>query len=398
VSDDDRLLTRDFILGFLGLLLAATSHVFFLPVLPLRITDLGGTARAVGVAMSAFPAGSMLIGLLGAGLIQAVGRRWAMMAGLALLAVVPGLFAAASSSPLITVGRLAQGVGWGIFMIASLQFISRTAPRRRPATAIGFFTLAPYLAIALGPALAEAARHHLSFGRLMLLPSTVAVVAAVASVSMQDSGAPRAAESVVDVRAHLRDLADAMARSVVLGPIACFTGNLFLLGTLLFFLPLFAGRRTGGSSSLFFAVLAMSILLSRFTFSRLADSLESRTMVSASAGLMISGAGLVTLASDPFLLGIAAVPCGLGFAALYPTFNVHFLRFLPPHRVGIAVGLLAASADLGLGMGGMVCGPVVDRFGFGSAILLATALATLATAFFALVPAQPRQGGSYAPG
>jgi EmrB/QacA subfamily drug resistance transporter len=155
---------------------------------------------------------------------------------------------------------------------------------------------------------------------------------------------------------------------------------------LLFLLPFYLMRSRGLAAEHAGLVLVSQPVIMAITAplsGSLSDRLGSRGPVVL--GLVVLSAGLVLLSflgpATPlaYVAGALAV-CGLGFGAFVAPNNSRLLGAAPPHRRGIASGVLAAARNvgmvLGVGLAGAVYTTVVERGGGDAAIPRAVSIAT----------------------
>ena len=136
------------------------------------------------------------------------------------------------------------------------------------------------------------------------------------------------------------------------------------------------------------AVMAVTAPLSGM----LSDRLGSRGPIVLGLVTLAAGLGLLALigpATPLWFIALALAVCGLGFGAFVAPNNSRLLGAAPPHRRGIASGVLAAARNvgmvLGVGLAGAVYTTVVERGGGDAAIPRAVSVATVLLAGITLL-------------
>ncbi len=383
------IVTRDFVFGFLALLGFSTTQAFFLPVLPVRMAEMGSQEGAIGTAMAAFTLVSMLVGAFAGRAVQRIGHKRSLLGGVAVFLVVPWLFVVSSQTVGIGVIRLLQGAGWAVFLLASVQFIARTAPAARPATAIGLFMLSSHLGLALGPMLAGIFSSRLSFQELMIIPFVCTVGAAVSVGFIRSYPRPAETQTTQNTGGnYLQDLWGAVGDIRVGVPVLAFSGCVFVLGTMVFFVPLYALDIGVNNTGVFFTAFAVSVTFSRLTLTRLADRFDIAPVFAVAIAFVVGGTVMLAFARSSVTLAAAAAVFGTGFAVIYPMLNAYMINLIPRDSVPIAVGLLTASADGWVSAAGVLMGHLAERVGFTATFLSAAVFPVLSLAIFLI--ARPR--------
>lgn len=302
-------------------------------------------------------------------------------------------FNLATTAPALIV--LMGGIGLGqavISMGTSLAAATGSAPARRGA-ALSLHYVAGSVGVAVGPAagLWLSAKDGTPLALAVVAAALLAVVALVATLPGRvvpagggdrgpGTGPPR---DRWPVSRH------------ALGPAAVLILVTFGHAPLYAFLPAHAGARGPGGIAWFYPLMSGCTVAARLLLGGLSDRF-GRVAVLAPA-LAAVAAGYALLAAPParWTLGAAAVLLGSGWAMVYPTLLALVVDRAPEAERGRAVGTLSSSWDLGVGMGSVAIGAVVERAGHAAGFLVG-ALAALAglAALLRLVerPASPRPG------
>ncbi len=127
-----------------------------LPLLPFYAEDLGASPVVVGLLVSCFALAQLTSAPLWGRLSDRLGRKPALLAGLAVSAGSFVLFAYATNIWFLVVSRLIQGVGSGTTGVAQAYVSDAVSPKDR-AKALGWLSAATSAGVMLGPALGSLA-------------------------------------------------------------------------------------------------------------------------------------------------------------------------------------------------------------------------------------------------
>ena len=135
-SPSDTIWTKTFMLLCAAQLLGYAQHFMLAPVLPLYVTELGGSPFVVGIVLACFAVSSVAVRPLAGGWADRRSESLVMIAGL--------LFQAASVFlcfiPFIPAAALAngaRGIGWAGLNTGGYSLLARIAPAARRGAASG---------------------------------------------------------------------------------------------------------------------------------------------------------------------------------------------------------------------------------------------------------------------
>jgi MFS family permease len=371
------------------------------PAIPLFARSYGVGTTAVGLAISAF-AFSRFVSAFGSGsLVDRIGERAVLAAGLAVVAVATGAAALAGNFPLFIALRAAGGVGSAMFTVAALSLLLRTAPAaqrgRSAATYQGGFILGGIAGPAAGGFLAEI-DPRLPF---FTYAGFLLVAGAVALVLLRPGAGPRPAADIGPVTPGVDQAGGAEPPATALpttGPtpgglrsalrsrayLAALVANLgvgwMLFGVRNSLVPLYVTEELGQTvawvgAGLLAGSVAQAVGLLRA--GRLSDSWGRRPALVL--GTSLATAAIVILVLPPatglFLLSMATF--GLA-ASLLATVPAAVVGDVSPARGGRAVAVFQMVADLGAVTGPLVAGWLTETFSYQVAFAVSAGVLGLA--------------------
>jgi MFS family permease len=357
----------------------AANFFFFLTfasffLLPLHVRALGGGERTIGLVMGtaglAGLAGVLVVGPL----LDRLGRRLFLRAGIATMAAVSAAFLFVDRiGPALFVLRALQGLAFAASFNAASTLAVEFAPAGRRAAALGLFGVSTLVTHALAPSLGEVLVDVGGFPVVFATAAGFSVVALVIAWPLESDRSPASAPAP--------PLAGSRHFASAIGAVAC-CGVAF--GAVLTYVPTFTRDARLGPVATFFLSYTAAAVLVRLTAGGLGDAFgRRRVILPALAGLAASIA-LLAGARSGAGLAAAAVLFGTTQGLVYPTLNAFAIDQAAAGQFGRAQTLYNGAFNLGVTVGSIVLGGVVQAFGHRAMFLCAAALPALALAILAL--------------
>ncbi len=369
--ESEKLFTKNFILTSLSTVAIFTSFYFLLVTLPKYILDeLRGTESQIGLIIGVFTITAVLLRPFIGREVDRRGRKIVLIAGSAVFLVSMLLYNYTRSVEALLMLRVLHGIGWGAATTAATTLIADIAPPSRRGEAMGIFGMSANIAMAVGPVLSIMLLDASSYSVLFTAASAIALVSLLLALPITET-------RVVHPRTPL------FSREAFFPSAMMFAVSL-TYGSIVSFLPLFATKQGITNPGIFFTVFAMTLIFVRALAGKLSD-IRGRKFVIV-PGMIILAIGLWVLSIAGSLTGFtaAALLYGLGFGLFHPTMMALLVDRVTPQGRGAAMGTFTAAFDLGIGMGSIIMG-VILQFA-GESVLLKTRFGELAgfTAIYVL--------------
>jgi len=167
-----------------------------------------------------------------------------------------------------------------------------------------------------------------------------------------------------------------------LRPTILVLGVSFATGSFISFVPLY-GRSQGVSNpGFFFMIYAVVMLLSRPASGRLSDRVGRIEVIGPGMVLISVGFGLLAFSGQWWSLSLSAAILGVGVGAAVPALMALMIDVVGPAERGGAMSTFGIGMDLGIGIGSVAQGMVVEVYGFGAAFGLTAAIPLLTLAVY----------------
>lgn len=353
---------------------------FFL--LPLHVRELGGSEHTIGLVMgTAGMAGLVIIPVL-AVLLDRLERRAFLLAGIAVMGVASAAFLFVERiGPLLFVLRVVQGLAFAASFNAASTLAAEFAPPERRAAMFGIFGVSTLGTHALAPALGEFLVHVGGFHLLFAVASAFSVLAFAVAW-----GLPRARGMRASSSAGGGATAELSFTLLTVG----FCGLSF--GAVITYVPTFVHDELSGPVSTFFLSYTAAAVLTRLTGGGLSDGVGRRTIIVPA--LVLLGVSLLALAAvhSALTLAGAALLFGIAQGFVFPTLNAFTIDQAHPERIGRVQTLFNGSFNVGVTIGSLAFGSVVESLGYRSMFVCAAAMAALGLAVFVLATGRGASG------
>jgi MFS family permease len=367
---------------FVAALLAFIAIGAALPVLPAYVRGpLHSGDVSVGVVVGAFAITSVFCRPLAGRRADVDGRRIVLVCGALAMTLGGALYLVASSVPSLIAARLAVGAGEGAVYTSGVTWAVDLAPEDRRGLALGLFGLAVWGGLSLGPVAGEVLRASVGYDAVWTLTAVLPLLGAVIASRLPEPP-PATGEArepgplaLLPRAAHRPGLALALAN----------VGYAALAGFVILHLK---ARHISGGATVFTA-FAVAVFASRLALSRVPDRAGARRTATAAGLFEALGLALVAVAHSLLLALVGALVMGVGFSMLFPALALMVVGEVGDDRRGSAMGAFTAFFDIGVGIGGPLCGATAAIAGY-PAVFALSAVAALATAALAAAPRRTR--------
>jgi len=363
-------------------LVMASTFLFFFSMnllitpLPLYIKEVGGGPSQIGLVMGMSALTALFSRPLVGRLVDTWGRKPMMMIGSAIFILGPLFYILARSVPSLSLVRMFCGMGIAAFTTAYATLASELVPPPRRGEALGLATVAPPLSIMLAPPLGGALLPRLDFSLLFLVSAVVATLSLLVAVPIRETARtanPQKAPGFLDT----------LSERCVWVPCLLTLAVGLTYGSLFNFLPLFGVERGIANVGLFFTAYGLITITTQMSLGRLSDRVGRITVIIPGTVLLALALAGLKVVGGVELLIVVAILYGLGLSGMWTAMMALVVDGAPLEVRGTAIGLLYASFDLGIGLGGVAIGPVAGTIGYGGMYLLLGLIALAGVAVFA---------------
>jgi len=359
---------KDFILTWLNRFSFFLAHHLTRPILPLYLVSYGASSTIIGAVMAIFTVTATIARVPVGLMIDRLGRKPFLLYGVALFAVGNLGYLWAPSILLLIPFRILHGIGWSGCTTAVATLAADIAPQKRRGELIGYAGMASSLGGAIGPIAGFALLHGFGFTGVFLGAASLLVISLALGGTIPEF---TSAHGIQERPAHW--LEAVIIRETLL-PAVTVAFLSFGHGGILTFLPIHALKIGLENPGIWFSVYAGCLLLSRPIAGPLSDRISRRAVIIPGLFLNLVGMGLLAAAPSPAWLIGAAVVAGIGTGAAQPALMTVAVDETTPQRRGQSMAQYQCFYDLGIGIGSLLLGALLDFVGQNFSIMYLSAM------------------------
>jgi len=343
--------TRDFILASFAYFAFAFVFSILIPTLPIYLSKLGSTELEIGVLIGIFFLSSLVLRpFVGRALLK-IPEKSFLIAGALLYAFASVAYLLAPPFwPLLFV-RVFQGIGFAFFHTASFTLIANISSEAHRGQSFSYFTLAMTVSGALGPPLGIFLINHFSFTLLFLICSGLSLCSLFIASQLRRRQVAPLQDSSIEGGFYLNRKA--------LPPSITNSFALFIWGALTAFFPLYAIHHGVANPGLFFTTVALMLILGRTLGGKIIDLYSRESIILPCLTTYIMAMVILAFSKTLPMFILVAVIWGIGNAFLMPCLVAYTLD-RAGSSPGPAMGTLTAISDLGLSLGPVIMGIILN--------------------------------------
>ncbi|MCE0492594.1 MFS transporter [Vibrio salinus] len=357
--------TRLWSANFISLII--TNGIFFagfhllLPVLPLYVSKMGGSATQVGLVAGIFVFSAIIIRMF-----SDVGKKYIGTIGCLFLGIVISFACAWGYSLFNTVDgilaiRILHGVGFGIATTFYATLAAIIIPKSRKGEGMGYFGLGTTVAMAIAPAFGLWLATDFSFLAVFYFAVGCQVIALIWTYFCRFSKHYTFPKLIEGQKVSFVD------QFAVKG--ARFPAFLTLLfgigyGSVLNFISVFAKDAGIGNAGYFFLVSTVCVCVSRVFSGRIYDKKGAAFVIIPGILLFLIAFFALYYVRTQMGFLICSISYGFGLGALFPALQTQILNSVPEDKSSAASATFYNMLDIGNGCGAIVYGMIAVHTGY----------------------------------
>jgi MFS family permease len=373
----EKIWTRDFVLICLANFFVFLGFQMTLPTIPLFVEHLGGNDQLIGLVVGIFTFSALIVRPFAGHALEAKGRRFVFLIGLAIFVLSVGSYSLITSILLLFMMRVIQGIGWGFSTTASGTIATDIIPASRRGEGMGYYGLSGNIALAFGPSLGLLLAGMLSFAPLFLICAALGL----ASLLFAANITYKKIEQPQKLAHHKWDIYEKSA----LEPSILLFFLTVTFGGIASFLPLYTAEKGISGIQWYFLLYALALMVTRTFAGQLYDKKGHQAVFIPGAAFILLAMLLLAWLPNNMILFTAAILYGLGFGTVQPALQAWSVERAARDRKGMANATFFAFFDLGVGVGAIVFGQISHWFGYASIYLTAALSVSLSILFYLFV-------------
>ena len=346
-----KIFSRNLILSFFAQFTFSSVSNILIPTLPIYLSKFAAKEAEIGFLIGIFSISSLILRpFVGRSLLNISGRKF-MMGGTLLYAICSVAYLLVPPFWPLLIVRVFQGVGLAFFSTAIYTLVADITPEDHRGKVISYFYLPINMSFALGPYFGMLLINRFNFRVLFSVCIGLSLCSLYITTKLSQM-------KTVPLEKPSLKLQSLLSREALPSALMAFMINI-IWGSLNAFLPLYGLKHGISNPGIFFTFLAITLILGRAFGGKLLDIYgRERVIMPCLITVMISIA-ILTFSTTLAMFILAAVILGAGLALLYPSLLIHAIEKAGSVR-GPAMGTFTAVADLGIGLGPMIMGIILQ--------------------------------------
>ncbi len=364
-ENSQSLWTRTFVLLCCAQFFGSSQHALLQPTFPLYITALGGSPFQVGLVLACFAVTSVVFRPL----IGAWADRWSepgvSICGLSLLSAAVFICFIPLAAATMFANAL-RGLGWAAMSAAGYSMLALSAPPERRGEASGYYSGVQASGTILLPAVALwlIAKPFGGFNVVFAVAIALAATGACMSGLLMRYAPkkirhPQAAGSAP----WWREILNVLDRDIILASVLSFFSHV-TFPAVASFLVLYAREIGVDNIGWFYAASGATSILARPLLGKVSDRIGRRRALLACFILQTFALLLLALAANLIALIVSGMLYMVGLAMSSSTTLAIAMEQAKPERRGRAMATFSVALPLSNGVGALICGSLVQWFGF----------------------------------
>jgi MFS family permease len=346
------ILSRDFILCFFAQFAFVSVFAILVPTIPIYLSRFEAKEAEIGFLVGILSFSSLILRpIVGKALLNIPERKFMVTGALLYVFSSIAYLLAPPFWPFLAV-RIFQGIGLALFNTAIFTLVANITPETHRGQLISYFYLSGNISFALGPYFGLVLINRYNFVILFLVCTGLSLCSLFITTKVGK-------REVIPVENQPLKIQTILSREALPPSIIAFMLNV-IWGALTAFFPLYALRHGVSNPGIFFVFLAVTLILGRTLGGKILDIYDRRKVIIPCLIAIIIALVILTFSTTLSMFILVAVVLGTGWALLYPSLMIYAIQYAGSDR-GPAMGTFTGLADLGVCIGPMIMGIIIQR-------------------------------------
>ena len=368
---------------FFSIFAAVTGVGIVVPLLPVYAHDLGASGLYIGLIFGAFSLSRTFFLPYFGRQSDKKGRKPFIVTGLFSYAVISVAFILSTGVESLIVIRFVQGITSAMIMPVVQAYVGDITPRGKEGWVMGLFNMSLFIGLSAGPLIGGVIKDHFSLHGAFVCMGALSIIGFVLSLVFLP---PTAEERVVKKGRPPVGWSKILAHRTIAGLFLFRLAYTACIGIIWGFLPVFADMEFSASASAIGILVMLGVFVSgvvQVPMGWLADRWNRKAMVIL-GGLVVTGAVYTLNHANGFQdMFWASVVFGLGGGIAMPALMAAaVLQGSRSDAMGSVMALLTVGHSLGMLIGSILAGVMMDRFQLRQAFILGALVMAAGTLLF----------------
>lgn len=355
--------TKNFIALCLSSFFLYFNFYILATVFPLYVKNsLNGNAQQMGLAITAYVIGTVLIRPLSGPWVDRLGKKKMAMVGMAVFLIATLFYFSPVGILLFLLVRFIHGMSYAVGSTAENTIAASLVPESRQGEGIGYFSMFMSVAMVIGPACGLFFWQGNNINVVLIFVSVITALSFlfVLFVHVPEQKKLKEVHNIEPEQKtgfHWKNLIE--RKAVPISMVGFFLS--FSYGTLSSFFPAFSVEiHQSQFAGTFFIVFAIMIVLFRPIVGKVFDKYNEHYLFYPGIIIFAIGMFLLSQAQSGVMILIVGVLLGISFGALFPCFQTLAVAKSPKSRRGSATATFFLLYETGYGIGSFLMGMIAS--------------------------------------
>ena len=368
---------------FFSIFATVTGVGIVVPLLPVYAHNLGASGIYIALIFSVFSLSRALFLPYFGALSDKKGRKPFIVGGLFLYSLISFAFLLADNVQSLIIIRFFQGISSAMMMPVILSYIGDITPENREGLTMGLFNMSMFFGLSLGPLIGGTIKDNFNLNASFICMGLLAFTGFLLSVCLLP---PKSSEKIIQSKEKPANWKELLKDRNIAGLFTFRFSYAACIGIIWSFLPVFADSKFSISSSSIGILVMAGVFVSgslNVPMGYLADRLNKKAMVVT--GGLICACALYSFVWAGSFRGLlwANVFFGLGGGiSISALMALVILKGNKTKAMGSVMGLLTMAHSLGMMLGSLFAGLMMDAFELRKAFLFGSILMMLGVVLF----------------
>ena len=369
-NQQTKLWNKSFVLMMFINTVTYIGFVLVNPILAKYVISLGASIGFAGAVTGSFALTALVFRPFTGQVSDSFSKKKMMMFTLFLIILITLGYGIIKNIYAILILRIINGAVFSFYSTVSSSYSANFIPQDKLGQGVGYFGIGIILAAAIGPSMSPFIVDEYGYSTIFYISAVIVAFSFLLMFAIKGDtkdSMPRKALKISFKPSNM--IAAELFVPMVLGAIAS-----LMSGVINSFILLLGDSRGIINISIFFLVNSLFVLVSRLVSGKVLDEKGLAFVLYPAFALISVSAVLLGAANSLWVVLIAAALYGLGQGTSQPSLQAYCIKKLGPARIGVAVSTYFLGVDVSQGLGPMLGGVVIERFGYAALFYIIAAI------------------------
>lgn len=357
-----------------------------LPTLPIYVKGAFHADNGqLGMLLTAYALAALISRPFAGVWMDRFGKKQLLLASAGIYLVASFFYLVVGNYWMLILLRVIHGFSFGLATAVTGTIAADILPKNRMGEGLGYYGMIISMSMVIGPFLGLTVVQHSSFTVLLLI-LTICSLLSVISALMIRLTPQEAIERKVVTREKASFSIPKILEPASIPISLCGFLLAFAYGGITAFVSVF-GNSLGlmEITNYFFAAFALMVVLPRPFLGKMFDRNGSHRIIYSGILIFVAGQYMLSQTDSSIWFLASAAVLGLGYGALFPSFQALAVQSAPSYRKGFATSTFLFFYDAGIAIGSLLLGLIAEQTNYHSMYSVSTGVVALTIVLYFLL-------------